>query len=132
MSEGYSIYTLWGEPAWEEGPKQPVEVAVPDSLFVRPIWKVVVEKEDGGGQVVQRDVTEGLTLGEALVQKENLVRGYRGEGYITLNNLNLYPPGGAESGGKTVIFLDVEAGEENEKSRPQADVGKQKSRAGVT
>jgi hypothetical protein len=105
----YSIYTLWGE--LDNGEKAPVEVKLPVDFFQQTIWKVVVEREDEKGFVVQKDVTEGLTLDEALAQKNNLIQVYRADGFITLNNLNLYPPGGAE--GRTVIFLDVESKEKN-------------------
>lgn len=105
---GYSIYTLWGELA-DSGERAPVEVAVAVDFFEVKQWKVVVEREDKTGFVVQRDVTQGLTLGEALTVKENLVRVCQADGFMTLNNLNFYSLDQAYDGGRTTIFLDVES-----------------------
>lgn len=58
-----------------------VDVAVQLSFFEEKKWRLVVERQNVGGFVVQRDITHGLTIVEAAQHRNDLATVYASDGW---------------------------------------------------
>lgn len=101
---GYDVYTLFGEAP--DGSVGEVKVAVQANFLEEKKWRLVVERVNKQGQAVQKDVTQGLKLMEAVQRREDISTVYASDGWRPqATGVNFRDP---SSGDIVYLYVDVD------------------------
>lgn len=100
----YTIHTLFGEAP--DGSVGEVQVAVPTGLFEEKKWRLVVERVGKHGESLQKDITQGLDLLQAMQHREEMALVYASDGWTPRESgVHFQNPVNGQS---VYLYVDVE------------------------